>query len=66
MQQVITGERRTVLLENLTTSWCFPRLVTVGSAETKAGSHILIALCRFFKCVYFGSLGKPVEMINLE
>ena len=32
----------------------------MGSAETKAGSHSLIALCKSLKCPHFGSLGSPV------
>lgn len=31
----------------------------MGSVETKADSHNLMALCRSLKCPHFGSLGSP-------
>lgn len=50
-----------VLLDNSIklTSAFLPSDHTVGYAETKAGSHCLMALCKFVKWLHFGSLGNP-------
>lgn len=41
------------------TSWLGPNDITIGSADTRAGSQSLIALCKSFKWPHFGCLNNP-------